>query len=940
MSFLATADLQCEWQNLDLCEQSLDEMIHICKKYKLKYIVFCGDGKEAYDPVSIRVVQWWQHAIRAARKSNIEVHYLMGNHDRISTYTEAGNWLSVLRRAGARTYDTPQVVEIRECRLFFLPYTSVKQTKEWAKKLVNHKPNKNKDVLFFHANLLEARYSQHGQNSDSKLSCADLFNSMYRFCIGGDIHFPQRLSEEKNVYFVGSAFCHDWGEVNQRKRYLVVRDEGISSIHSHIPRYFDPDVPGFDISKPEIWKGSRVRLSVPCDVSENYGRRLEKARRRAERKYKGADIYIVPKFKDDERSGVSNISTTASDETKIREYVKQTKLLKPLRESVVKYMLSVLSHFAGGLRTKGHVTFCWAKCKNFLPFRKLYVDFQRKGITVIQGINKDRNNKSNGAAKTSLMQPIPVSLFGRTFKGQSSDKWSNRWHRKEEAFAHLRLLDEHNNKLDIIRGRRPTMLKLLVNGHNESSGMKSTDRSGTQSRIESKVGFTWDTLANAVYIDRAITHSFLSGTKKQRSEVLSRFQNLERFEKALAYVRKDNKNNEEKYQNASNKLEHIRGKLEELKSSLNKLKELRRVQVKGAYEEYRRYKFKFKRLIKHNKARRLELEKRSKRYEKAYSRATRKQEKQEKQVAVSEQRWKNAKSWNEKWELLKDKDKCPTCFQPIDKTHIDKHRNDVYNLIKIESRRLKKQEKELTKLRRKAQILDGKYTKVQMKLEKIDKEESHLRISKQTARSQYQDLISRQHTAYTIIGKTRKEIKKVEHKKHELKQYKSKLQKRRVLYAYAIQAFSRDGIPAFLNKQLVPVLNKAAQYYSELFTDGEIQVRVGLENGEFVPQIINTKGGEGIDDQSTGELSISGLIASFALREAAPQTNLLMLDEPSEGLDEQTAKQFARGLQKLKHRFKSIFLCTHNEHLLSEFSRENTITVVKKNGISKIQEAA
>lgn len=225
MSFVCTADLQCEWQNLDLCEKAWDEVLHHCKKYHIKTIVFAGDGKEAYDPVSIRVVKFWQKAIHKAREQGITVYYLMGNHDRISTYSVAGNWLSILRHAGAITFSRPGVVQDDDRRFFFLPFAKIKQLRDWSNELLNYKPNKHKDVLFFHANLIEARYSRYGQKSDSKFTCDDLHVDYYKYCIGGDIHMPQRLGKRKNVYYVGSPFCCSWAEANQRKRYLVVTDD-------------------------------------------------------------------------------------------------------------------------------------------------------------------------------------------------------------------------------------------------------------------------------------------------------------------------------------------------------------------------------------------------------------------------------------------------------------------------------------------------------------------------------------------------------------------------------------------------------------------------------------------------------------------------------------------------------------------------------------------
>ena len=933
---ICTADWQAEWSNLDLCQQAWEEVLHICDKYHLKIIVMCGDGKEAYDPVSIRVVKFWHRSIRQARKLRIRVLYLLGNHDRIGQYSESGNWLSVLKHAGAETFDEPAIVDAGDRRLFMLPFASVPQIKAWAQHLVKTgKPDKTKDVLFFHANLLEARYSRHGKQSDSALGVYDLRHDHFRLCIGGDIHFPQILGREKSVYYTGSPFAHSWGEVNIRHRYLVVVGRSIVSVHSNIPGWHDPDVPGFEKSMPRTWRGSRIRISVSCDASEDYERRLEKARRAAEKKYRGATIYVVPKFSD-ERREVSGISTEETDERKLKEYIKQN-TAPPM---ALEYMLDKLSHFSHGLRTGTRFKLLWAKARNYLSFEKLYFDFRQEGIIVVKGVNQDRGNKSNGAGKTSVTNLIPVAWFGRTFKGQSHDRWSNRFHSKDQATVEVCGRDVKQRVVQVIRGRRPTMLKLLVDGKNESSGMKSTDTTGTQSQIEQVTGFTWPTLANAVYIDRTVSDAFLSGTKAQRTEVLSRFQNLERFEKALKLVKQDCKSSDEKYHVVLQELEGIRGRISECAKGLQHLKTLRNVQVRGAKLEFRRYRRRYRKLVHKNRSARRVLEKKASYLEKKHSHYLEDCTRDEKQVAMLEQAWRSAKAWAERWVNLKDKKECPTCFQPIKRSHLRRNKKKVIDLLKAAEHRLSKHEKSLTKVRLRVQITDGKFCEVQSRLSRLDQMENHLQAAMQTIRRQCEDLTSRQHTAYTIIGKTKEKLEALGVKKIRLKHRREQLRRKRVLYEYASQAFSRDGIPAFLNRQLCPILNKASDYYANLFSDGEIQVRFKVKGGEFVPQIINAKGGEGIKDQSEGERALAGLISSFALREAAPATPLLILDEPGSGLDEQTAKQFARSLKELNSKFRTIIITTHNPVISAELAGEKTITVYKKNGISRIKEAA
>jgi DNA repair exonuclease SbcCD nuclease subunit len=944
MSFVCTADLQCEWSNLDLCDQSWNEMLHICHKEKINTIVFAGDGKEAYDPVSIRVIQWWQSAIRKAKKLGVRVLYLRGNHDRISTYSEAGDWLSIMHRAGAITFSIPGVVDDGDRRLFFLPFAKVKQTKKWARKLLKYKPDPSKDVLFFHQNLLEARYSQHGQQSNSNLSALDLFPHNYRYVIGGDIHLPQEIEIERSttghharICYVGSSFCHDWGEVNQRKRYLVVRNNNIHSVYSTIPRWFDPSVNGYENSKPRTWTGARIRISISCDASENYERRLGKVRRDTIKQYPGAELYVIPKFNTSDKSEQSNIRLDSTDERKLKEYFSCTRVSGQISKSLVlKYMLEKLSHFSHGLRTGSRFKFKWAKAKNYLSYERLKFDFRQRGIIVVRGVIEE-TGKSNGSGKTSLTNLIPVAWFGKTFKGQAHDKWSNRFHPKNQAYVEVCGSDVKGREIRVLRGRRPTELKLLVDGHNESTGNNPASRTGTQAQIEQVTGFTWDTLANAVYIDRAICDAFLSGTKGQRTEVLSRFQNLERFDKALKLVRKDIKDNTGKYQETKEKLSLVRGRIKECKHSLHELKEVQKGHVRAAYEKYREAKSRYHMHLKTSKRRK--LNKKTRHVDKAYEYAAKALSSQETQIAKLIEKYNQAKSWLDKWNHLKEEEHCPTCYQDLSKKAMSIHLKKAENKKKKIELELTVAEKALPRLAEKAKVLEDMQDDIQSKILHLDEKEKYLQSCVQAERSVYKGLTDSHHSTNASISRTRKKLQQLMSKKNKLKKRRDKLELKGRVYAYASEAFSRDGIPAFLNRQLCPVLNRASDYYAELFADKEIQVHFRVQSGEFVPQVINAKGGERITDQSAGERALSGLISSFALRECAPECNILILDEPGEGLDAQTAKQFARSLKTLNKRFKLIIVTTHNENILSALEGEKLITVRKKNGISRLEAA-
>ena len=225
MSFIVTSDFQAEWENLDRCNTAWNEILSICKKQKLGLICVLGDLKQAYNPIDIRVVQWWQYAIRKAKQKGYKVLILLGNHDRVGAYSSADNWLSVLKRAGAITFDKPGQYKWRNYVLTLLPYSNDSDARlnaKECKEALSYKPGIT-NVLLFHQEIKGVKFNNFGTTSSSSLTEEDLYCSKYDICISGHIHKPQKFGKKNNIYYVGSPFAIDWGEVNQAKRYLVIK---------------------------------------------------------------------------------------------------------------------------------------------------------------------------------------------------------------------------------------------------------------------------------------------------------------------------------------------------------------------------------------------------------------------------------------------------------------------------------------------------------------------------------------------------------------------------------------------------------------------------------------------------------------------------------------------------------------------------------------------
>jgi DNA repair exonuclease SbcCD ATPase subunit len=157
-----------------------------------------------------------------------------------------------------------------------------------------------------------------------------------------------------------------------------------------------------------------------------------------------------------------------------------------------------------------------------------------------------------------------------------------------------------------------------------------------------------------------------------------------------------------------------------------------------------------------------------------------------------------------------------------------------------------------------------------------------------------------------------------------------------VFLSFAVDAFGKGGVPAALMAEACPVLNAAADYYSDLICDGQISVAFRLEGDDIAVSVSNRWGGEGVDDQSCGETRTASLIVSLALRETSAPCNLLIADEPGDGLDELGAARLAQSLAEVADRFGCLYVISHNPNILAELEDYPQIVVEKSSGISKV----
>lgn len=180
MKVILTSDWQAEWSNLDLCRQAWRQIHSYALDHKIKIVVVAGDLKKHYNPVDVRVTKWWQRAIEKLTNDDIEVLVLLGNHDRVGMYTDADNWLPILKRAGAIVFDKPDSYETNDGTIHLLPYNCSNKALKHQARMLSQLADKKRDILVFHADIKGCSYNVLKQRSEAKFSAEDLHPDSYR----------------------------------------------------------------------------------------------------------------------------------------------------------------------------------------------------------------------------------------------------------------------------------------------------------------------------------------------------------------------------------------------------------------------------------------------------------------------------------------------------------------------------------------------------------------------------------------------------------------------------------------------------------------------------------------------------------------------------------------------------------------------------------------
>jgi len=904
-------------------DQVVKEIFAIRRKFPFKHLINLGDVKHAMTPpVDVRVVNWTIEMIANFSNAGIGMSFLQGNHDRIALNDGAVDWFPALEQFGADVYSSPNSFGFGGVAFYMIPFfrkdSDFREAVFGASEEANER--KGPTVLCFHQTVKGAslRVGTRVAEGQDDSAVDDLQPGVFTACVGGHIHKPQILRGQFGiVHYVGSPICHDWGEVNQKKGYLFLDKTGkLTRINSKLPGWFDPDVPEFP-AKRSSWKGVELRSRVPVS-GKNSSIELTTARAKLESKYPGAVLHIIPEVI---AGGASaGIDPETGQDEAVAQYVADTAPPNFPEAKVIKYLKGKIEEAGGSTRNIRGIEFQSAVAKNVLSFKSVQADFTTKGITVVSGENEDWD-ESNGSGKTNFLQLLAIALFGRTRKGQKADAWVRDTVPKEKAYVDLELILPDGRKMRILRQRNPAKLEVKVEGN-------LTTGKGAQDDIETLTGLTWDLLTSVIYLDQSEGNILVDGTDSERKALIFQVLQLEKYETARKLVKSDLTDAEDRESTALLNREHATQSARQFEDLIESASE-DRIDVKTVKLQLSLLKKK----LRSNTAAKDAF---SQKYTDAEEAASKLKSKRDKAMTVHAGAVLTAEHCRAALGVAERlKATCSKCGQEIPEEYREARIGDLRGELGVANRRAEK-------LRLSFRKIEEVLIKHEQRMNDASADIHDLR---QAAR-RYEQAIATSDQLLLRGAEQQKRLNELKTKKAAAKKSfdkwtaaHDKAAKARVVFQYCVKALSKSGIPAYLTASLCPRLSAAALTYSELFADGAIQVEFVIdERQDLDVQVTNVHGGAGLLAQSRGEASVVSLIVGFALRDVITPANILIADEPGDGLDERRATLFSQGLQEVESRFGALWVTTHNRTILEVLRDAQQIKIIKKGKVSSVCE--
>jgi len=467
-----------------------------------------------------------------------------------------------------------------------------------------------------------------------------------------------------------------------------------------------------------------------------------------------------------------------------------------------------------------HIQFNKISIKNFLSVgnQPVVIDF-KKGLHIITGINKDKEDRRNGVGKSTVADAIYFGVFGETLRDLKKENIINNINKKNcEIILDVTIQNfDSKEELQIIRTLEPSKCFIYINGDDKTRDSISN----TNAFITSKFNCTPEVFQNCVIMTVNNTIPFMAKKKQEKRKFIEDIFNLSVFGNMLNLLKVDIAEKKKTYDIEVAKHDEI------TKTILNHKK-----QKENFLIEKQRKKEKYETRKQNNIVEINDISKKLTNFELPNVDDLGKQIiEQEKNIEKIDKKLQEVRhSISEKSTLITqlnkkllnvgtDKDVCPTCLRPIkdtDRNHIKTEKNkinteiDTYNLD-IESG--KKDESTFKKAREtvesKLLLLREDTNAYKHKLKEKENLQQRLNQLNQWQVELEQDLkdIEKDNDSFDAFIKEQNE--RLETVKNEIEELKISLNNLDVVKFIV----SEEGVKSYIVKKMLQLFNSKLAYY-------------------------------------------------------------------------------------------------------------------------------
>jgi exonuclease SbcC len=520
--------------------------------------------------------------------------------------------------------------------------------------------------------------------------------------------------------------------------------------------------------------------------------------------------------------------------------------------------------------------------RNFYSFRntKIQLDKYKDGIVVIDGYNQDTKG-SNGSGKSAVIEAIVWGLFGRTIRKSTEEAFVNNT-AKKKCVVKITV----NDDIVIERGKRPVFLKVYKSGEE----ITADNALNTQKLIESLLQTNYKVFLASTVFGQQNNIEFINATPDDKRIIIKNFLNLDHIFK----MRDSVKLLKSEYSQGVKKNDAIIAEHEKTIKSFDKeLEELSSLQKEIESSDYAN-------ALDYSPKDILDLEAKVREKEDEIR-------KERNLLSNLDLKLKDLQSLLAYY-ANNPSPKCSECNQPVP---------SGFNTQELSSKK-KKVLSEIRKKEGRVTSLEGEVPEIPISSRHYDKVYKYQTLKKES--ETYEDL-----KKFTL--------EKIQAAHTEKQDFNSKYE----IMRFWEKAFSESGLVKYIIRNVLSYFNDRVNFYLAHLAQGKFFIEFDEELSEKITHkkkiihYISLSGGE----KKKISLAVMLGLQDLLLISHNQNSNLMFFDEVAENLDQDGLDGLYILLSELKKN-KCLFVITHNNYLKSLLDNAKTLSIIKTNGISKV----